>query len=96
MERRRSLAYALAPSMRRSRSLVSGLRELDRYLSPPQRESWHKLAGLVREKEDLDFHRAMQGRLKLWLFVHIGMTWGLLLFSVIHGVLAHSFGGGLR
>ncbi len=96
LEQRRSLAYAVAPSMRRSKALVGDLNELDRYLSGSQRDSGRRLAELVREKEDLDFHHAMQGRLKLWLFAHIGMTYGLLVFSVLHGILAHAFGGGLR
>ena len=50
---------------------------------------------MVRKKDDLDYHTAMQGRLKMWLFVHIAMTWSLLIFSVVHGVLAHAYGGGL-
>ena len=70
--------------------------ELDRYLSRPGRETGRQLARLVREKDDLDYHRALQGRLKLWLFVHIGLTYGLLFAAILHGVLAHSFGGGLR
>jgi hypothetical protein len=96
MERPRSFAYNLSPSLRTSKTLIEEIRHLDRYLSPPQRESSRKLSTLVREKEDLDYHWALQGRLKVWLFVHIGMTYGLLLVSVLHGVIAHSFGGGLR
>ncbi|MGI9515777.1 MAG: hypothetical protein ACR2NP_01915 [Pirellulaceae bacterium] len=96
LERPRSLAWQLAPSQRRSRQLVLNIRALDRYLSDSGRESGRQLAQLVREKDDLDYHRALQGRLKIWLFVHIGLTYGLLITAVLHGLLAHSFGGGLR
>lgn len=96
MERPRSFAYNLSPSLRTSRTLIEELRQLDRYLSVTQRECSRKLSTLVREKEDLDYHWALQGRLKTWLFVHIGMTYGLLLVSILHGVIAHAFGGGLR
>ena len=95
-EKPRSLAYHLSPSLRRSRQLVSEIEGLDRYLSEPQRQASRQLTTLVREKEDLDYHRALQGRLKIWLFLHIGLTYGLLITAVLHGVMAHAFGGGLR
>ncbi len=96
MERPRSLAYNFSPSLRTSKTLIEEMRQLDRYLSATQRESSRQLTTLVRKKEDLDYHWALQGRLKLWLFVHIGLTYGLVLVSVLHGVIAHAFGGGLR
>ncbi len=96
MERPRSLAYNASPSLRRSRLLVEEIHQLDRYLTGAQRQASRDLAALVREKEDLDYHWALQGRLKLWLFLHIGLTYGLLVCAVLHGILAHSFAGGLR
>lgn len=96
MELPRSLAYNVSPSLRQSRLLMAELYELDRYLAPEQRIASRRLSALVREKEDLDYHWALQGRLKLWLFVHIGLTYGLLIIAVLHGVIAHAFGGGLR
>jgi hypothetical protein len=49
---------------------------------------------LIRRKDDLDFHEARQGLLKLWLFVHIGLTCALVLGATLHGILAHAFDGG--
>jgi hypothetical protein len=43
----------------------------------------------------LDFQAAMQWRLKMWLFAHIGLTYPLLMLAVLHGWLAHLFDGGL-
>ena len=94
-ERRRSLAYLLVPTGRMRRQLISEIEELDRFLAQEDRSVSRKLAIMVRKKDDLDYHTAMQGRLKVWLFVHIAMTYSLLIFSVVHGVLAHSFGGGI-
>ncbi len=96
LERPRSLAYNIVPSRRHSAALVEEMQQLDRYLTIPQRETSRHLAGLVREKENLDYHWALQGRLKTWLFLHIGLTYGLLTCSILHGVLVHAFGGGLR
>jgi hypothetical protein len=91
----RGLAYMLVPSGRTRRQLIAEIEELDRFLAQKDRRVSRELAIMVRKKDDLDYHSAMQGRLKLWLFVHIAITWSLLIFSVVHGVLAHSFGGGL-
>ena len=94
-ERRRGLAYLLVPSGRMRRQLISEIDELDRFLASEDRSISRQLATMVRRKDDLDYHTAMQGRLKVWLFVHIAFTYSLLIFSVVHGLLAHSFGGGL-
>jgi len=94
-ECRRGLAYLLVPSGRTRRQLIAEIEELDRFLAQKDRRISRELAIMVRKKDDLDYHAAMQGRLKLWLFVHIAITYSLLIFSVVHGVLAHAYGGGL-
>lgn len=95
-ERPRGLAYNLRPSSRQCRQLVVEINNLNRYLTENQRGAGQELATIVKQKDDLDYHRAIQGRLKTWLFVHIAMTYSLLVFAVLHGVMAHAFGGGLR
>ena len=92
-ERPRSLAYMVSPSGGKRRQLVGEIEALDRFLGDEQRTASRKLAGLVRQKDDLDFHRAIQGRLKIWLFAHIGVTYSLLIVAVVHGVMAHAFSG---
>ncbi len=91
----RSFAYNLSPSGGRKRQLVGELEALDRFLGEDQRHASRRLAVLVRQKDDLDFHRAIQGRLKIWLFAHIGVTYSLLIVAVVHGVLAHAFSGAM-
>lgn len=95
-EKPRSLAYMVHPSSRQCRQLVAEIEDLDRYLAKEQRSVSRQLTGLVRQKDDLDYHSAIQGRLKIWLFMHIGLTYSLLIVAVVHGVMAHAFGGGLR
>ena len=95
-ERPRGLSYFLVPSGRRKRQLIAQLSDLQRYLSPEQREISHRLSGFVQQKDDLDYHRAMQGRLKIWLFFHIGFTYSLLAVSIFHTLIVHAFiGSGL-
>ncbi len=42
-------------------------------------------------KDALDYHHAMQGVLKGWLFVHIPLTYVTLIFIVVHVVIVHTF-----
>jgi len=76
--------------------LLDDFVEVNRFLSPAEKETAEKLAALVKQKDALDFHRAGQLLLKGWLFVHIPLTYGLLLFSVVHVVLVYAFSGGAR
>lgn len=94
-ERPRPILYLIKPSGTKCRALVDEIDGLSRYLAPAQRETGKRLAELVRSKDDLDFHLALQGRLRIWLFLHIGLTYSLLLIAVVHGLTAHRFHGGL-
>lgn len=77
-------------------TLLDDFIEVERFLGPAEKETSAKLADLVRQKDALDFHRAGQLLLKSWLFVHIPLTYGLLVFSFVHIVLVYSFSGGAR
>lgn len=96
LERPRGLGYLLIPTGYRRRQMISEIRELDRFLMVDQRSAGEQLAELVKRKDDLDYHQAIQGRLKIWLFVHIGLTYSLLACAILHGVLVHAFHGGLQ
>lgn len=92
--RPRSLAYALAPTSSARKRLFSELTASRRLLTEPERSAAERLFGLIRQKDDLDFHAARQGLLKKWVFVHIGLTYALLVLGALHGVLALAFRGG--
>lgn len=76
--------------------LLDNFVEVNRFLGSAEKETSAKLADLVRQKDALDFHRAGQLLLKGWLFVHIPLTYGLLVFSFVHVVLVYAFSGGAR
>ena len=92
----RGWRYYLRPTSRLRRQLLAELAELKRYLGQPQQQLVEELAALTARKDDLDYHDALQGWLKYWLFAHIGGTYALLLFAGFHAVLAHAFHGGMR
>jgi hypothetical protein len=93
LENSRGLAFAMNPTGRQCKRLISELIGLDRYLSQPQRETSRSLMQLVREKDDLDYHCAIQSHLKIWLVAHIAMTYSLLTFAVMHTLLVHAYAG---
>jgi uncharacterized membrane protein len=100
---RRLLDYFSAPrnflghlfDSRRPLGLVLGeLDDLRRYLNDKERAALAKLADLVRQKDGLDYHYSLQTALKLWLFVHIPLTYSLMVFAVAHIVIVFAFSSG--
>jgi hypothetical protein len=90
----RGWRYLVRPTSTLRRSLMSEMQDLRRYLSEQEQARCKRLFTLVRRKDDLDFHDARQKVLKYWLFAHIGLTYGLVMLAVLHGLLAHAFAGG--
>jgi len=70
--------------------------DLNRYLGEKDRVALERLEALIRQKNGLDYHRALQLVLKGWLFVHIPLTYSLLLVTLAHIVLVFAFSGGAR
>ena len=66
---------------------------LERYLDPVERRARDELVELVGLKDDLDYHYALQAVLKRWLFVHIPLTYAMLVLAGVHGFLAVAFSG---
>jgi hypothetical protein len=77
------------------RQLIAEITDLDRYLAEDQRAISRQLSAMVAQRDDLDYQYAIQGRMKVWLFVHIGLTYSLLVVSLLHMLMAHAFDGGL-
>jgi hypothetical protein len=92
--RKRSWRYRLAPTSGLRKSLMAELTETTRYLSDDERKTAEELFALVRQRDDLDYHDALQWRLKAWLYIHIALTYPLLMTAAVHGWLAHLFDGG--
>ena len=54
-----------------------------------------RLGDLVRQKDGLDHQYALQSILKWWLFIHIPLTYSLLIATGLHVVLVHGFSLGV-
>jgi hypothetical protein len=76
--------------------LLGQMAEVDRFINAAEKKTVAELTELVRQKDMLDFHRSAQLVMKGWLFVHIPLTYGLLVFSIAHVVIIYAFSGGAR
>jgi len=90
----RNLLWHLLGSGRPLQILLMDLRALDRYLSSEERETMAELNTLIHHKDDLDFHTALQGTLKYWVFLHIPLTYSLLIIALLHAILASAYRAG--
>lgn len=87
----RNFWWHLAQSQRPRRTLLNELEGLDRYLGDQEREVKDQIADLIEKKDDLDYHFAHQAVLKYWLFVHIPLTYSLLIVAAVHAVVAYGW-----
>ncbi len=76
--------------------LLNRINDLNRYLNEKERATLSQIAELVRQKDGLDYHYALQLLLKGWLFMHIPLTYAMLLWTLAHIVIVFAFSGGAR
>jgi hypothetical protein len=89
----RNFFLHLLQSRRPRRALLAEIDAQRRFLNDAEQQFMQRIASRVETKDDLDFQHAHQSVLKYWLFVHIPLTYALLVFAVIHGMLVHAFRG---
>ena len=94
--RHRNTVHHLLQSTQPLHRMKNELRTLERYLSDEERGTARELAELIEAKDALDYHQAMQALLKGWLFLHIPLTYGLMIVAGVHVVLAYAFSGTVR
>ncbi|MCZ6676338.1 MAG: hypothetical protein O7E52_03705 [Candidatus Poribacteria bacterium] len=85
--------WHLVQSNRPRYALLNELEAFNRYMTPEEQEIAAQIAALITTKDDLDYHYVHQAVLKYWLFIHIPLTYSLLLFSLLHGVMVYAFIG---
>lgn len=93
--RPRNILQHLQRSNRALHRLEADLDNLKRYLNARENEHLEELRWLVTKKDEVDFHYALQGALKTWLFVHVPLTYCLIVLACVHLVLAYAFSGGV-
>jgi len=87
----RNWIYRISPTGGKRRRLLSGLENIDRYLSEEGRAQRREMSLLVQAKDDLDFQSAIQNRIRLWASSHAWVLGTFLVLTIAHGILAHQF-----
>ena len=95
-ERPRYFFFHLSESDRPMKRILGEIDGLNRYASPKEKEILRRLSQQVVAKNDLDYQYALQWVLKAWLFVHIPLTYCLLLVSVLHVIVGYDYRGNLH
>ena len=88
---RRGLVFRISPTGVTRRRLLSGLENIDRYLSEEGRIQRREMSVLVRSKDDLDFQSAIQNRVRLWVAAHTWLLGSFLVLTIAHVIAAHQF-----
>ena len=92
----RNFAAHLVGSQRPLKRLTDEIDNLSRYVDQRSQEKLAAIKNLVIEKDRLDFARVYLGLAKGWPFVHVPVTYALILLTVLHVLVVYAFSSGSR
>lgn len=90
----RNYAAHLIASRRPLKRLTDEIDHLSPYVDQQSQEKLAAIKDLVIEKDRLDFARVYLGLNKAWLFVHVPVTYALIVMTVLHVVIVYAFSSG--
>jgi hypothetical protein len=74
--------------------LTDEIDNLSGYVDQQSQEKLAAIKNLVIEKDRLDFARVYLGLTKGWLFIHVPVTYGLTVLTVLHVLVVYAFSSG--
>ncbi len=90
----RNFTAHLIGSQRPLKRLTDEIDNLSRYVDQQSEEKLAAIKNLVVEKDRLDFACAYLGLTKGWLFVHVPVTYALIVLTVLHVLVVYAFSSG--
>jgi hypothetical protein len=93
-EGQRNFAAHLIGSRRPLKRLTDEIDNLSPYVDKPSQQKLSAIKDLVVEKDGLDFARVYLGLTKGWLFVHVPVTYTLIVLAVLHVLVVYAFSSG--
>lgn len=90
----RNFSSHLVASQRPLKRLIDEINHLAPYVDAQGQEKLSRIWNLVAEKDALDFARVHFGLTRAWLFIHVPVTYGLLVLSVLHVLVVYSYASG--
>ena len=91
---RNSAAHVIG-SQRPLKRLTDEIDNLSRYVDPQSQEKLAAIRTLVVEKDRLDFARVYLGLTRAWLFVHVPVTYALIVLTLVHIIVVYAYSSGL-
>lgn len=93
-QRQRNFTAHLFGSQRPLKRLTDEIDNLSRYVDERSQAKLATIKDLVLEKDRLDFARVYLGLTKAWLYVHVPVTYALVVLITLHILVAYSFSSG--
>jgi hypothetical protein len=91
----RNVAAHLVGSQRPLKQLTDEIDNLSRYVDQQRQEKLAVIKTLVIEKDRLDLTQIYLGLTRAWLFVHVPVTYGLVVLTVLHVLIVYAYSSGL-
>ena len=91
----RNFTAHLVGSQRPLKRLTDAIDNLSRYVDQQSQEKLAAIKSLVVEKDRLDFAQVSLGLTKGWLFVHVPVTYSLIVLSMAHILVVYAFSSGV-
>jgi hypothetical protein len=90
----RNFTAHLIGSQRPLKRLTDEIDNLSSYVDQHSQEKLAAIKNLVVEKDRLDFARVYLGLTKGFLFVHVPVTYALMVLMVLHVLVVYAFSSG--
>jgi len=90
----RNFTAHLIGSQRPLKRLTDEIDNLSSYVDQQSQEKLAAIKNLVVEKDRLDFARVYLGLTKGWMFVHVPVTYALMVLMVLHVLVVYAFSSG--
>lgn len=91
----RNFTAHLIGSQRPLKRLTDAIDNLSRYVDQERQGKLAFIKTLVIEKDRLDFARVSLGLTRGWLFVHVPVTYALIVLTVLHILVVYAFSSGV-
>jgi hypothetical protein len=91
----RNFTAHLIGSQRPLKRLTDAIDNLSHYVDQQSQTKLAYIRNLVVEKDRLDFARVSLGLTRGWLFVHVPVTYALIVLTVLHILVVYSFSSGV-
>jgi hypothetical protein len=90
----RNFSSHLFGSRRPLQRLTAEIERLSRYVDGPRQDKLATISKMTAEKDRLDFARVHLALTRAWLFVHVPITYALLVLSALHILVVYSYSSG--